>query len=80
MVKFWHFLYLKNHLTYEIGYLLKITALLNFLIVSYSLESSISDKKNWNYCYFSLLLQVLNWWRLSDFLDEISLNLRKTNF
>ena len=49
MVKFWHFLYWKNYLTDEIGYLVKITALFNFLIVPYSLESNISDKK-WNYC------------------------------
>ena len=57
-----HFLYLKNHSTYEIGQLLKITALFNFLIVSYSLEFNNSNEKKWNHCYFYLLLQVLNTW------------------
>ena len=41
----------------------KIIALLNCLIVSYSLESNNSDEKM-KFCYFSILLQVLNWWRL----------------
>ena len=36
-------------------------------------------KKNWNCCYSSLLLQVLNWWRLSYFLGDISPTLCRTN-
>ena len=78
MVKLWHFPYLKSHSTYEIYHFLKITALFTCLIVSYTFESNNSERKM-KFCFFSILLQVLNWWRLSDFLDDISPNLWKMN-